>query len=65
MCYTVDNAVEDIQKTLDEANKYHYDSFIVKYDIKNILQKLEDEARKDGYKEAEEDMESSEENYGY
>lgn len=65
MNYTVDDVIEDIQKALDEAEKYHYNNFIVKQDLKNILQEFERQARQDGYDEAMEDVESSEKNYGY
>lgn len=61
----MDTLIDDILSTIEEAKKFNYADFVLRADLRKVLEEYYREVEKYAYEEAKDDLESSNENYGY
>lgn len=61
----MDTLIDDILSTIEEAKKFNYADFVLRADLRKILEEYYREVEKYAYEEAKDDLESSNENYGF
>ena len=61
----MDTLIDDILNTIEEAKKFNYADFVLRADLRKVLEEYYREVEKYAYEEAKDDLESSNENYGY
>ena len=61
----MDTLIDDILSTIEEAKKFNYADFVLRADLRKVLEEYYREVEKYAYEEAKDDLESSNENYGF
>ncbi len=61
----MDTLIDDILSTIEEAKKFNYADFVLRADLRKVLEEYYREVERYAYEEAKDDLESSNENYGF
>lgn len=61
----MDTLIDDILSTIEEAKKFNYADFVLRADLRKVLEEYYREVERYAYEEAKDDLESLNENYGY
>lgn len=63
--FDMDALIDDILNTVEEARKFKYAGFILRADLKKLLENYCGDVAERAYENAKDDFESSNENYNY